>query len=111
MALGWMWARALEVLEALAAGGDLKLGWEELPWPSTAWHREHGAMMPEDALQRLRSYDAILLGALGDPGPISDAARYVLPDAVSLAPLLALRKGFDLWACEQIGRASCRERV
>lgn len=97
-------AATLQVLEALAAGGGPGLNWDELPWPSTAWYREHGAMMPDDALDRLREYDAILLGALGDPGPSADPARYVLPDAVSLAPLLAIRKGFDLWACERPAR-------
>ena len=97
-------AATLQVLQALKAGGALELEWEELPWPSTDWHRDHGAMMPYDALQRLQSYDAMLLGALGDPGPLGDAGRYVLPDAVSLAPLLTLRKGFDLWACERPAR-------
>lgn len=97
-------AATLQVLEALAVRGDHDLGWDEFPWPSTAWHREHGAMMPDDALDQLREYDAILLGALGDPGPSSDIGRYVLPDGISLAPLLTLRKGFDLWACERPAR-------
>jgi tartrate dehydrogenase/decarboxylase/D-malate dehydrogenase len=46
----------------------------------------------------------MLLGALGDPGPTSDGHRYVLPDGISLAPLLSLRKDFDLWACERPAR-------
>jgi tartrate dehydrogenase/decarboxylase/D-malate dehydrogenase len=94
----------LASLEVLRKVGSLDLIWEELPWPSTAWHRQHGAMMPEDGLQQLRKYDAILLGALGDPGPKSDPDRYVVTDGISLAPLLEIRKGFDLWACERPAR-------
>ncbi len=94
----------LTVLDTLCAQRALPLQWQVLPWPSTDWHRQHGAMMPDDALQQLHSFDALLLGALGDPGPASDSARYCLPDAVSLAPLLTLRKQFDLWSCERPAR-------
>lgn len=94
----------LEVLKVLCPAAGLALTWEELPWPSTAWHQAHGAMMPEDGLERLRGFDAILLGALGDPGPKSDPDRYLVSDGISLSPLLAIRKGFDLWACERPGR-------
>ncbi|MFW5921204.1 MAG: isocitrate/isopropylmalate dehydrogenase family protein [Polyangiales bacterium] len=92
---------ALQVLDALAERGGLEIGRDELQWPSTAYHREHGEMMPVDWHARLEGYDALLLGALGDPGPADEPGRYVLPDSVSLAPLLAIRQGFDLWACER----------
>jgi len=95
---------ALAVLDTLRTHCALPLQWQVLPWPSTDWHRQHGAMMPDDALMQLQSFDALLLGALGDPGPASDHARYCLPDAVSLAPLLTLRTQFDLWACERPAR-------
>ncbi len=94
----------LPALEAAAAAQGLPLELDNLPWPATAWHREHGRMMPEDALERLGGYDALLLGALGDPGPGHQRDRYWLPDGISLAPLLELRKGFDLWACERPAR-------
>lgn len=97
-------AATLPALDALRTRFDLPLSWQTLPWPSTAWHREHGQMMPADGLARLGDFDAILLGALGDPGPGDDAARYRLPDGISLAPLLQIRKGFDLWACERPAR-------
>ena len=97
-------AVAEAVLKTLIHGHDLPLAYDVLPWPATDWHRRHGAMMPEDALPRLREYQALLLGALGDPGPLSDPQRYWLPDGVSLAPLLTLRKGLDLWACERPAR-------
>ncbi len=91
----------LAALDALRSESSIDLSWEELPWPSTEWHRKHGAMMPEDGLRQLEKYDAILLGALGDPGPKSDPDRYVVSDGISLAPLLQIRKGFDQWACER----------
>lgn len=97
-------AATLEVLKVLRSTGSFSLSWDELPWPSTAWHQSHGVMMPEDGLQQLQQYDAILLGALGDPGPKSDPDRYLLTDGVSLGPLLEIRKGFDLWACERPAR-------
>ncbi|MBF5055709.1 tartrate dehydrogenase [Alcanivorax sp. 521-1] len=97
-------AMAETVLNTLIHGHDLPLDYEVLPWPATDWHRRHGAMMPEDALERLRGYDALLLGALGDPGPLDDPRRYHLPDGISLAPLLTLRKGLNLWACERPAR-------
>lgn len=101
---GEVMAATLDVLERLRDRHELPLAWDELEWPATDWHRRHGAMMPEDALDQLTRYDALLLGALGDPGPSSDPNRYLLPDGISLAPLLTLRKGFDLWACERPAR-------
>ena len=47
--------------------------------------------MPEDYLDVLRPFDAILLGALGWPDE--------LPDHVTLAPLVTLRQHFDQYAC------------
>ncbi|BAU58907.1 isocitrate/isopropylmalate dehydrogenase family protein [Halorhodospira halochloris] len=87
--------RALESLP------NLELELEELPWPSHDWHRDQDEMMPADWRDKLSGYDALLLGALGDPGPVTDPNRYYLPDGVSLQPLLEIRKGLDLWACER----------
>jgi tartrate dehydrogenase/decarboxylase/D-malate dehydrogenase len=67
----------------------LDLSWHELPW-GTAHYHEHGAMMPPDALETVRGYDAVLLGAVGDPS---------VPDHVTLwGLLLGLRQGLDLYA-------------
>jgi tartrate dehydrogenase/decarboxylase / D-malate dehydrogenase len=78
-------AEARRVLEATGLAIDL----EELPWGS-AYRREHGRMMPEDALAVVRRFDAVLLGAVGDPS---------LPDDETLwGLLLGLRQGLDLWA-------------
>jgi tartrate dehydrogenase/decarboxylase/D-malate dehydrogenase len=56
------------------------------PW-SCAWYLEHGRMMPDDGIERLRDSDAIYLGAVGFPG---------VPDHVSLwGLLLPIRQNFD----------------
>ncbi len=94
-------AVTLDALRAVADQGGPTMTLDELPWPSHHWHRDNGKMMPDDWKATLAGYDAILLGALGDPGPTSDPDRYLLSDAVSLGPLLDIRKGFDQWACER----------
>ncbi|MFW5823531.1 MAG: isocitrate/isopropylmalate dehydrogenase family protein [Marinobacter sp.] len=97
-------AEAVRCLESLREKHRLPLEWTRFPWPSHAWHEQHGEVMPKDALMQLAHYDAILLGALGDPGPIDDRSRHLLPDSVSLEPLLQIRKGFDQWVCERPAR-------
>jgi tartrate dehydrogenase/decarboxylase/D-malate dehydrogenase len=97
-------AEAVRCLEVLRKKHGLALEWTRFPWPSHAWHEEHGQSWPDDALEQLRAYDAILLGALGDPGPMDDPDRYLLPDSISLKPLLDMRKGFDQWVCERPAR-------
>lgn len=53
------------------------------------YYLQHGKMMEDDALERLREHHAILLGACGFPG---------VPDHISLwGMLLPIRKAFDLW--------------
>lgn len=94
--------QAKRALDALAATDqDLAIDYDTFAWPSHAWHKAHGESAPADYLDRLANYDAILLGALGDPGPTRDPDRYLLSDSDSLAPLLEIRKGFDQWACER----------
>ncbi len=78
-------SEARRVVDALA----LDVEWTELPWGS-AYYRETGRMTPEDALEQLRAHDAVLLGAVGDPG---------IPDPIALWGLtLRIRQGLDLWA-------------
>ncbi|MED5388749.1 MAG: isocitrate/isopropylmalate family dehydrogenase [Pseudomonadota bacterium] len=92
------------VLNLLIQRYRLPLSHARFNWPSHAWHQAHGQMMPDDAVTQLRDFDAILLGALGDPGPLDDPYRFVLSDSISLAPLLTFRKQMDLWACERPAR-------
>ncbi len=94
---------ALAALEGLGETGP-SLALQAFPWPATSYHREHGRMMPPDWREQLARFDAILLGALGDPGPADDPDRYCLPDGVSLSPLLEIRRGFDQWVCERPAR-------
>jgi tartrate dehydrogenase/decarboxylase / D-malate dehydrogenase len=78
-------AEARRVVDALG----LPLEWTDLPWGSAFFH-EQGRMMPEDALEQLREFDAVLLGAVGDPS---------VPDHVALwGSILLMRQGLDLWA-------------
>jgi tartrate dehydrogenase/decarboxylase/D-malate dehydrogenase len=66
------------------------LDFEKLPWGSEYYLRTD-TMMPKDALEILGSFDAIYLGAIGDPR---------VPDAVTLHGLiLPIRKAFDQYAC------------
>lgn len=56
------------------------------PW-GCKYYLEHGRMMDADGLERLAAFDAIYLGAVGDPD---------VPDHVSLWELLlVIRKSFD----------------
>ncbi|MCW8130473.1 MAG: 3-isopropylmalate dehydrogenase [Planctomycetota bacterium] len=82
---------AMKVLRAAErnAKGAFKLETTELDWNSD-YFVKHGRMMPEDGIQVLRGYDAILFGAVGD-------AR--VPEHVSVAQtILAMRRGLDQWA-------------
>jgi tartrate dehydrogenase/decarboxylase/D-malate dehydrogenase len=76
---------ALRVLEAIGPDFDL----HHFDWGAEYYFR-NGCMMPVDALDQLRSMDAIFLGAIGDPK---------IPDHVTLnGLLLPIRRGFDQFA-------------
>ena len=80
----------LEVLEALSScDGGFRLDVEHLPWGSDQYLAT-GHYIPEGGLERLKAFDAILFGAVGD--------RRV-PDHVSLWGLrLPIAQGFDQYA-------------
>ncbi len=82
--------QAMRVLEALQERSDWRLETTCLDWGGD-YYRRHGRVAPEDFLQQLRPFDAILLGALGDPQRI--------PDHLTLDPLMRMRQGFDQYAC------------
>jgi tartrate dehydrogenase/decarboxylase/D-malate dehydrogenase len=76
---------AIEVLEAVSNRHGLAFAFSNFDWGSE-FYLQHGRMMPEDALQQLRRYDAILLGAIGHPK---------IPDHVTLnGLLLPIRRTF-----------------
>jgi tartrate dehydrogenase/decarboxylase/D-malate dehydrogenase len=76
----------VRVLEALAAHYGFEFKFEAFPY-GCRYYLKHGEMMPADGLERLSGFDAILLGAVGDPG---------VPDHVSLWGLLIpIRRHFQ----------------
>ena len=69
---------ARAVLDAVASKHGIDLSYTDFDW-SCQRYQSKGAMMPEDGIETLRGFDAILLGAVGWPG---------VPDHVSLWGLL-----------------------
>ncbi|MER9951660.1 tartrate dehydrogenase [Mesorhizobium sp. M0047] len=83
-------AAAWTVLETAAKRAGFALTGTEFPW-SCKFFKETGRMMPEDGIETLRGFDAILLGAVGWPAEV--------PDSVSLhGLLLPIRKAFVQYA-------------
>ena len=80
-------AEGIKVLNAVAErDGSFAFEFTHFPWGCEYYLRE-GRMMPPDALETLKGFDAIFLGAVGYPG---------VPDHVSLRDLLLeIRHGFD----------------
>ena len=79
-----------ECKKVLAAAAELDGGFRfvftDFPW-GCQYYLKTGQMMPEDGIEILRGYDAILLGAVGYPG---------VPDNISLRDLLIrIRHDFD----------------
>lgn len=79
---------ALEVLDTLAeVHGGISFTYTSFPW-SCDYYMEHGQMMPDDGLQTLQGFEAIFLGAVGDPTRV--------PDHISLWGLLIkIRREFE----------------
>ncbi len=78
------------VLDAVGERSGVQFQWTEFDW-STGHYFRHGQMMPDDAVEQLRGFDAILLGAIGHPD---------VPDNVTLnGLLLPIRRAFDQFAC------------
>ena len=78
------------VLQEAAKDAGFSLTGTEFPW-SCKFYKETGHMMPDDGIETLRTFDAILLGAVGWPAEV--------PDSVSLhGLLLPIRKAFVQYA-------------
>jgi tartrate dehydrogenase/decarboxylase/D-malate dehydrogenase len=75
----------MAALEGVTRGSGVTLQFTELPW-GCEYYLKHQRMMDEDGFERLKSFDAIYLGAIGAPG---------VPDRISADLLLAVRQGFD----------------
>jgi tartrate dehydrogenase/decarboxylase / D-malate dehydrogenase len=57
---------ARDVLDTACAAHGVELTYETFDWSCDRYVRE-GTMMPSDGLEQLREFDAIFLGAVGDP--------------------------------------------
>jgi tartrate dehydrogenase/decarboxylase / D-malate dehydrogenase len=76
----------IRVLDAAGRRFDFSFSWHDFDW-SCEKFLSSGEMMPADGLQQLAKFDAIFLGAVGDPR---------VPDHVSLWGLLIpIRRGFQ----------------
>jgi tartrate dehydrogenase/decarboxylase/D-malate dehydrogenase len=79
----------IDVLAALASKEGFELKFESFDW-SSARYKKTGAYIPDGGLDRLKTFDAILFGAVGAPD---------VPDHVSLWGLrLPICQGFDQYA-------------
>ncbi|MGI6142394.1 MAG: tartrate dehydrogenase [bacterium] len=79
-------AEGVKTLECVAAlDQDLNLEWEFFPWGS-AYYQKTGRMMSLDALEILKGFDAIYLGAVGSPE---------VPDHTSVRLVLEIRSAFE----------------
>ncbi len=67
---------------------NIRFEFQTFPWGSD-YYLQYGKMMPENGLEILKDFDAIYLGAVGDPR---------IPDDVTLhGLLLPIKFGFDLY--------------
>src|SRR5262249_16551827 len=82
---------ALRVLERLQQlDNSFKLHLTHLSW-GVEYFKQHKVVVPDDFLDVLRPMEAILLGAVGWPA--------LVPDHITLAPLVKIRQTFDQYAC------------
>jgi 3-isopropylmalate dehydrogenase len=79
-------AEGLKVLSAVTSGSGLKVNTTEYDLGARRWQAT-GETLPDSALEEIRGHDAILLGAVGDPGVPSGVLERGL--------LLKLRFAFD----------------
>ena len=76
----------MAVVKKAAAACGASVEFVEFPW-GCDFYRAHGRMMAEDGFDRLQEFDAIYLGAIGDPS---------VPDHIAVWQLiLPIRQRFD----------------
>ena len=88
-------AQAVRVLDSLETAANFRLEKTTFEWGLKYWE-QYGTVVPEDFIDLLRPFDAILLGAVGWPEKV--------PDHVTLAPLVKIRQTFDQYACVRPSR-------
>jgi tartrate dehydrogenase/decarboxylase/D-malate dehydrogenase len=77
---------AQRIVDEVSAAHGFRVGWDEYPWGS-AYHRQHGRMMPTDGLTQLAKSDAVLFGAVGAPDIADTETLWGL--------LIPMRRGFQ----------------
>jgi 3-isopropylmalate dehydrogenase len=90
-------AEGLKVLDAVAPAHDVSFERTEYDLGARRWHAT-GETLPDSVLEELRGHDAILLGAVGDPGVPSGVLerglllrlRFELDHFVNLRPVKLL---------------------
>ena len=80
-------SEGVKVLEEISMlDGGFRFEFEYFPW-GCDYYKETGKMMSDDGIEKLKNFDTIFLGAVGDPS---------VPDHISLWDLLLIiRKSFD----------------
>ena len=82
--------QTLPVTEKAAGHDGARIEWQPFPW-GTDYYFAHGRMAPEDFLDQLAKFDALLLGAVGHPK---------VQDHITLnGLLLPIRRRFDQYIC------------
>lgn len=77
---------ALKALNVIGEEKGIDLHFDLFPW-GCDFYLKNGRMMPENGMEILKSYEAIFLGAVGDPS---------VEDSISLRELLIkIRQGFN----------------
>lgn len=83
-------AEVVKVLKSVERKLGLMLDLTEFDWGSRYWEKT-GNVIPDDYLDQLRKFDAIFLGAVGDPARV--------PDHITMIPLMGMRQSFDQYVC------------
>jgi tartrate dehydrogenase/decarboxylase/D-malate dehydrogenase len=78
---------ARKVLDAAQAKFGFMIDATEFPWGCKWALANNCGVVPDDYLDQLRPFDAVYLGALGNPA--------LVPDHTALVPLLEMRQAFE----------------
>ena len=79
---------AIRVLDSALNHSNEKVEWTWLDWGSD-FYKRNGQMMPGDGIEQLAKFDAIFLGAIGDPEVADDVTLWGI--------LMPIRREFDLF--------------
>ena len=78
--------QAVKAIDAASPHFGFTCRFTEYNW-GCAYYRKEGKVVPDDYMDILAQYDAILMGALGDPAQA--------PDHLTVTPIIEIRQRFD----------------